>query len=220
MGRIVLGTGPVTRPIANGKGLVPQVELPVLDGHTCCGLASDGYCGPPWMRRVVVVIRPVLDGPAPSALDATGQALHCIWQFPNICDLKACICKQGIRRVPDGSKDGHGLIFVESNGGSFRIPRCVILYFGGGAPGSQWDVDVMELLDHNWGHPDLFALDTFAAVRSPIVRPDNHTTIQPLIGSLVVNGVGTIPGSLPEISLASPSIVATAGTLYRTWIAL
>src|SRR5512143_1146995 len=162
MSEIVFGTGAIVRPILDRLPSPPPpdpqptttatlrgpVQLCVNDGCTCDGFDSPGYCGPPWMRRVIVRITPVLavepPGPVPPAsLDASGQALHCVWRFPCQQDLRACITGQGIRRV-SGWSPGYATkdaVFVESNGGSFRIPRGVDLYFGGGALGSAWNVD-------------------------------------------------------------------------------
>lgn len=236
MSEIVLGTGAIVRPILDKQPVpalaasvtTPQtlrgpVQLCVNEGDTCDGKLSAGYCGPPWMRRVVVRITPRFDGDrALSALDASGQALHCVWRFPCPRSLKECISQQGILRVggwSPGYQDREP-VFVESNGGTFRIPRGVQLFFGGGAAGTPWDVDVQELLDHNWGCPAKFWLDTFNAnAGTRVLLPMEHTVIQPLIGTLTINGVAvTMPGSLPVISLAQPDIVAGANSLYRTGV--
>lgn len=239
MSLIVLGTGPVVRPILDHLPSPPPpdpqntttgtmrgpVQLCVNEGPTCDGPASCGYCGPPWMRRVIVRITPVFERErVVSRLDSSGQALHCVWRFPCQQDLRTCITGQGIRRV-DGWSPGYGTkepVFVESNGGSFRIPRGVDLYFAGGELGTPWNVDVQELLDHNWGCPARFWLDTFAASDgTPVLRPMEHVVIQPLAGTLLVDGAAvTTAGGLPVISLAHPTITTTANTLYRTGIEL
>lgn len=248
MSIIVEGTGPIARPITDsdptGAGntttaqLRGPVQLCVNEGVTC-GLDPlvagrvepqdilPGYCGPPWMRRIVVRITPIFEDDRPvSILDATGQALHCVWRFDCQQDLRACITEQGIRRVQQWSPgyETKQPIFVESNGGAWRIPRPVQLFFGGGDPGSRWNVDVQELLDHNWGPPccDRFALDTFnASAGTRVLIGMEHVLIQPLIGTLTIAGAAvTTPGSSPEISVAQPSITAGANSLYRTFVAL
>lgn len=236
MSEIVAGTGPIVRPIldkqpspaAPAPVTTPQtlrgpVQLCVNEGDTCDGKLSPGYCGPPWMRRVVVRITPRFSGGRPiSALDATGQALHCVWRFPCPRTLRECVSRQGILRIggwSPGYQDREP-VFVESNGGTFRIPRGVQLFFGGGALGTEWDVDVQELLDHNWGKPARFWLDTLStSAGTRILYPMEHTVIQPLTGTLTINGVAvTTAGSSPVISLAQPDIVAGANSLYRTGV--
>lgn len=237
MSLIVFGTGAIVRPILDRVPVPPPpdpvnttpatlrgpIQLCVNEGPTCGDKEACGYCGPPWMRRVVVRITPVFDGGrVVSALDTEGQALHCVWRFPTSQDLKRCITEQGFRRV-DGWSPGYQTkepVFVESNGGTFRIPRGVTLYFGGGDANTPWNVDVQELLDHNWGCPARFWLDTFNSVAgTQIVLPEEHTVVQPLIGTLTINGVAvTTPGSLPVISLAQPTITAGANSLYRTGV--
>lgn len=234
MATTVFGTGPVIRPILDTTGLQGPVALCVPegdggDGHAC-GPWNESFrlYGPAWLRRVVVAIHPVFEQGRPlSQLDAAGQALHCVWMFACQRDLKMCISQQGIGRVPDWSHAAGGTwtdkrpVPIESNGGSYRIPRGVQLYFGGGELGTPWDVDVIELLDYNLGHPDCFALDTLAADGAAVIVPEHHVLVQPLAGSLRVGGVvATTPGSLSMISLAQPLIVAAGPTLYRTKVAL
>lgn len=234
MATIVTGTGPITRPIVDTAGLQGPVALCVPegdggDGHGC-GPWNESFrlYGPAWLRRVVVAIHPVFEnGRVLSALDTDGQALHCIWMFPCQRDLKMCISQQGLARVPDWSEAAGGTwtdkrpVPVESNGGSFRIPRGVQLYFGGGAPGTPWHVDVIELLDFNLGHPDCFTLDTVAKNQRNVIIPEHHVWLQPLAGVFTIDGtVATVAGSLPVISLAQPSIVAAANSMYRTSVAL
>lgn len=224
----VLGTGAVTRPILDTNQLQSPIKLCVIgeDGDRAGG-ASFSLYGPPWLRRVIVTIRPVAAvGPAPgpaSALDADGCCLHCVWEFASANDLRQEVQMQGFHRPSETQSNPPKLpIFVESNGGSFRVPRGCTLWFAGGAPGTPWDVDVIEELDENLGHPDDFALDVFAAADGiPVLRPAWHVVAQPLAGALLVGGaLATTAGTEPEISLAQPSLASSGACLYRTKVAL
>lgn len=219
----VLGTGPVVRPIFGSRGL--------RSGPQFCAYAQDGAAsggafqlyGAPWLRRIIVQILPGKD----ATLDASGQALHCIWRFPAASDLRLPLSEQGVLREPEWSP-GSGPrepVWLEANGGSWRIPRGAQLFFGGGTKGTTWFVDVLEVLDYNLGHPDYFELDTFVVDGTvapiPIIRPAEHVTVIPLVGSIIVNGTAaTTPGAQPEISLAQPLITAGANTLYKTRVAM
>lgn len=173
---------------------------------------------PQYIRRVVVSIRPVLaPGGAPlSHLDANGHALHCAWLFRDERQL----WRNSIVRVPMFSvgQETDNPVIIESNAGSYRIPRGVQLMFTGGAEGDPWDVDIIEYLDHNFGHPDLFALDTFNVVEgAPVFRPDFHESIRVISGSITVDGLAVVLPTTPNpVSLAAPTITAGANSLYRT----
>lgn len=224
----VIGTGAVVRPIVDTDQLQAPIKLCVIgedgDRDTGSSGASFALYGAPWLRRIIVTIRPVdAIGPVPaSALDADGCALHCVWEFPGADDLRQAVQQQGFHRPSETqSIPPKAPIWIESNGGSFRVPRGTILWFAGGAEGTPWDVDVIEEVDENLGHPDFFELDVLAGDGVSVIRPAWHEVVQPLAGVLVAGGgAATTAGSLPEISLAQPSIVTRGATLYRTRVAL
>jgi len=177
----------------------------------------EGVALPLFIRRIIVSIRPVIAGEVNlSHLDANGHGLHCVWKFPD----QRQIWRNSLVRVPQFSpgQETDAPVFVESNAGSFRIPRGVGLFWAGGQEGDPWDVDVIEYLDHNYGHPDLFTLDTLTADQGvEIFRPDLHAVVLVMAGSLLIDGLATVDQTSGPVSLAHPSIVtAEDNTLYRT----
>ncbi len=227
---ILYSPAPIVRPLAEVAGLVGPVQLCVDDD----GKDQEdrwqeiGNAGPSYLRRVLVTIRPVLDPDAPdplrpiSHLDADGQAFHCVWVFPSVDSLRVTITEQGVHGIApyyDGLAKNRPL-FLESNGGSFRIPRGVQLFFCGGQQGDPWEVQIVDELDNNLGRPDSFTLDTLtpSALAAPVavIRPAWHESVELIFGTLTVGTTIPPATNLSRISLAQPILAAGSNTLYRT----
>jgi len=136
----IKGTGAIVRPITSTDGLRGPIKLCAIprDGDPASGDAFHIY-GAAWLRRIVVQISPVIQEIGGAALDADGCALHCVWEFPSSDDLVQALEQQGMHRPSETqSTPPKSPIFLESNGGSFRIPRGTTLWFGGGESETPW----------------------------------------------------------------------------------
>ncbi len=130
--------------------------------------------------------------------------------------------EQGVRGVPSyyANLDKNQPLFLESNAGSFRMPKGVQLFFYGGRQGDPWEVQVVEELDNNLARPDTFTLDTLTGPALPapiaVIRPAWHESLELIFGSLTVDVAVPPERILSRISLSQPILAAGSSTLYRT----